>query len=269
MNILRFELRMLRSSTTYWIIGLVLLVAIYMSVYPAFSRDVDTLRQFYANLPAAMKGAMGLEHLSTDTEFSFLKFYGNIFPFFMLAGGIQAMTIGLGLLSREPRAKTTDFLLSKPITRTRVFLAKLTAGSLVLLFTSVIFIASSFLIAKLVGAGEFSEKTFLMESVVFLYVQFWFLAIGFLAAMLLKKVKSVASTSLAVTLGLFLAGMLGIAIGEEKVRYVTPFKSVDFLYLVDNVRYEWQYLAAGVTIIIFSLVFAYVVYVKRDVPTAA
>ncbi len=235
-----------------------------MSVYPAFASDVDTLKNLYSHLPAAARAAMGLSHIDTNTQFSFLNFYGNIFPFFMLAGSIQAMLLGVGILSREVRSKTTDFLLSKPIRRRTIFLSKYAAALTSLVVTGIAFVAMTFIGAKITGAGSFSMTTYLLITAVFSIVQLVFLSLGLLVSQLIKKIKSPASISLAVTLGLFITGTLGIALGEDKVRYLSPFKYVDFLYVIDHKAYEWQYLVAGISLFITCIVMSYLLYIRRD-----
>jgi hypothetical protein len=63
-----------------------------------------------------------------DEIFSFGGFYAFCFFYAAVMGAIMASSPGLDLFSREKRAKCTDFLMTKPITRGRLFFAKLLAA---------------------------------------------------------------------------------------------------------------------------------------------
>lgn len=268
MNVFRFELRRLRNSTIGWIVGLIVLASVYLSVYPAFLNDLEVISQVYAGVPAGVQNALGLNNFDFETEFSFLRFYATIFSFILLAGGIQGMTVGLGLLSREQRATTSEFLFTKPVSRPRLYRAKLAAGWLLLSLTNLVFTGSIYLVARAVGAGDFDLGRFLMIHAVLLYVQLWFLGIGFLSATLLQRVKSVPATSLTVVFGLFLVGMLGTAIGEDIVRYVSPFKAINLSQIAANATVEWSYLAVSLGLLLVSLMVSYLRYTRRDVPAS-
>ncbi|NCU41010.1 ABC transporter permease, partial [Candidatus Saccharibacteria bacterium] len=131
MNVFRYELKSSRFSTTLWIIAILSLVALYMSIYPAFAKDATAILDILKNLPPAAKQITGL---GTDLElFSFLGFLASIFPFITLIGAIQASVMGFTILSKETVAKTTDFLLTKPKTRTSIFWQKIASSAVMLL----------------------------------------------------------------------------------------------------------------------------------------
>src|SRR5690554_2840104 len=117
MNVFLHELRMYRKSTFVWALSLAGVSVFLMSMYPALSQEVESFTQLLAGFPEAVIKALGI---SISTIGSLLGFYAYVFSFIMLAGAIQAMSLGVSLISKESRDHTADFLLSKPITRTKI-----------------------------------------------------------------------------------------------------------------------------------------------------
>ena len=66
------------------------------------------------NFPPAIKAAMGI---AVDSFKSPLGYYTFAFTYSLLFGAIQAMNLGIGIVSKEEREKTADFILTKPVSR--------------------------------------------------------------------------------------------------------------------------------------------------------
>ena len=105
--------------------------------------------------------------------FTFLGFFANIFPFITLIGAIQAAIMGISILSKEPIAKTTDFLLSKPKSRTVIYWQKVTAYATLLLLTELAVTGAAFAFAVFFKAGDFDKGQFLMFWGAFALIQFF------------------------------------------------------------------------------------------------
>lgn len=268
MNIFGFEIRSLRNMLFWWLIGIILIVTIYLSVYPAFSKDVETITHIYSNLPEALKQTLNIEALSAD-KFNFLGFLANIMSFLLLAGSIQAAVMGVGLLSKERRSKTTDFLFSKPVTRTKLFSAKYAAGLVAIIGTWLVFAGSIYAMSQFVGAGEFSLKSFLLFMGVFGYIQLWFFNIGILLSQVTRKIRSNISLGLALSFSLFVLGLFGATVGDDKIRYLSPFRHIDFMHIINHATYEWRYVIFGVITVLVSLVISFIIYTRRDAPSVA
>lgn len=265
MNVYRYELRAARFRTIAWIIATVALISLYFSIYPAFSKDADALKNLLNNLPAAAHHIMGIGDMKL---FSFLGFVGNIFPFITLIGAIQATTLGLGILSKEKAMKLSDFLLTKPKTRRSIFWQKALAGATILFITEVIVIASAFGIAFAVNAGDFSKHDFLMFWGAFALIQFWFYTAGLLVSQVMKKVKATAPLGLGMSFGFFLVAIFALIIGDDSVRWLTPFRFIDYKKIVTDGAYDISHLLFGVGLVIVFTAICYFIYTRKDVPAA-
>jgi len=261
-NIYRQELKMLRGTFIVWLLSLLALATIYLSVYPAFAKDADVVTQALAHLPPAVKQAMGTGGFQI---FSFPGFIANVLPILLLAGGIQTMNMGITLANRDLLSQTTDFLISKPVGRSRIFLQKLLAHLTVILATSAILIGYIYAGSQVGKAEDFSMQTFLMIMAVFTGIQLWFLAVGMTVSALVGRIRAVVGVSMAVVFGLFVLGLFGSVIGDEAIRYISPFKYVDLLEVVKSQTYELSHIVVWAAIVILGFVLSWIIYKRRDV----
>lgn len=262
MNVFLRELRAYRKSTIIWIVSLSILLLIFMAIYPAFSTDIEATKSVLEQFPKPLLDALSL---SFETFFTIYGFYGYLLSFTILAGAIQAMNLGTGVVAKEVSGKTADFLLSKPVTRTRVLTAKLAAVLVVLVVTNVAFSAMSVVSALIVATETLDVGMLLMLASTLFLVQLFFLALGALLGVIIPKVKSVVAVSLPTVFAFYIVGTLGEVLGKTEVRYATPFKFFDFVYMIDHKAYEAKYLLLDLALVVVAVVTAYAIYLKKDV----
>ena len=186
MNIFWREIKTYRKSVLIWAISLSILVVVFLIMYPAFTSDVEMTRKILASFPVAVRDAIGL---SLENFFTIYGFFSYLLTFIVLAGAIQAMGLGVGVLSKEDSGKTADFLLTKPISRFKVLTSKIFAVICLIIFTNIIFDSVALITAKLVSTGNLDIKIFLMLSAILLLVQFMFLALGLFMSVIVPKIK--------------------------------------------------------------------------------
>lgn len=116
--------------------------------------------------------------INIDYVTSILGFYSMIFSFIVLCGAIQAMNMGISILSKESRERTADFLLVKPVSRSTIVTAKLLAAFTMLIVTNVLFCIASTIIANAIKTVDYNVKIFLMINLTLFFIQLIFLAIG-------------------------------------------------------------------------------------------
>ncbi len=266
MNVFLRELSAYRKSTVIWCASLSAILLIFMSLYPAFTNDVTAAKQVLEQFPEALRTAL---NISLSSFFTIYGFYGYLLSFAILAGSIQAMNIGTGIISKEVSGKTADFLLSKPMTRAQVVSAKLAAALTIIVITNVVFAGVSYLVALMVATEKFAAGTlFLLASTMFL-VQLVFLALGALFAVLIPKIKSVIAVSMPTVFTLYIIGTLGDVLGNDKVRYLSPFKFFDTTYIIKNVSLEGKFLGIEAAIVVVAVAASYIIYIKKDVRASA
>lgn len=262
MNMFLHELKAYRKSTIVWSISLVALVALFLSMFPSFSKDAEEFKQLLEGFPVELRKAIGL---SVDSIATLLGFFSYAFLYIKLAGAIQAMNLGTSILSKEIREKTADFLLTKPVTRTQIVTSKLMAALVSLVLTNIVFISATLMIASLVAGNDFSRKTLLLVSITLFFIQIMFLVIGILISIVFPRIKSVISVSLGTVFGFFMLGMISSTTDDTGLRFLTPFNYFDSAYIVKNMAYENSFLFVEIIFIIIAVGASYYMYVKKDV----
>lgn len=263
MNMYLHELKSLRKSTIIWTCSIIALAAIFLSVYPSMVNEAEDFKKLLSGYPETIRAILGI-HLDYIT--SILGFYAMIFSFIALCGAIQAMNLGVSILSKESRERTADFLLVKPVSRSAIVSAKLLAAFTVILATDAVFFAISSIIANAVKTVDYNEKLFFMINLTLFFIQLIFLAIGVVVSVFFNKLKNVLPISLGVVFGFYMIGAL-IATGEndDVARFFSPFKYFDITYIIKNASYEASYLITGAVIVVAAVAASYIIYIKKDI----
>ncbi|RSD25937.1 ABC transporter permease subunit [Mesobacillus subterraneus] len=262
MNMFLHELKAYRKSTLIWTVSLVAMVVLFLSMFPSFSKDAEEFKTLLEGFPAELRKAIGL---SVDSIATLLGFFSYSFLYLKLAGAIQAMNLGTSILSKESREKTADFLLTKPVTRTQIVTSKLMAALVSLIFTNLVFIAATFVMASLVAGDEFNKEALFLIALSLFMIQLMFLALGILVSVIFPRIKSVISVSLGTVFGFFMLGMISSTTDDKALRYLTPFNYFDSAHITENLSYENSFLLTVVLFIIAAILASYYFYTKKDV----
>ncbi|MCE5259336.1 MAG: ABC transporter permease [Chloroflexi bacterium] len=265
MNILMHELRMYRRSTLTWVMALAATTVFFLAMFPAFHRETAVVTQLLGAFPQLFREAFGV---SVDMMVSVVGYYTFLIGYIALVGAVQAMNLGTSLLSREISGKTADFLLTKPVTRSRVVLGKLLAGLVILAFTNLVFITVSCATAFIVSSESFDIKLYLLLSFIVLFMQLIFYAIGFVISTIARRIKSVLPLTLGTVFGFYIISLFSSAIKDDSLRYLTPFRFFDTAYIVNHAAYELPFVLLGLGIIVVAFGVGFVVYRRRDIPAA-
>ncbi len=263
MNMFLYELKSLRKSTITWTISILALTSLYLSLFPSIVNEGEEFRQLLGSYPEAIRHILGI---NLDYITSLLGFYSFIFTFIILCGAVQAMNIGVSILSKEGRERTADFLLVKPVSRFSIVSAKLLAAFTAIVITNTIYIVASTTLANMIKIEDFSNKLFLMINLTMLFVQIIFIAIGMLASMFFKKLKNILPLSLGLVFGFYFIGAFLVTDRSDTLeRMLSPFKYFDVFYILDNGSYESFYIIVSVVVVVVSIVASYLIYWKKDI----
>ena len=266
MNIYLHEFKMNLRSVVTWSISLILMIFIFTSIYSGFADQAEVLNRALEDFPPEFLMAFGMDGLDMSTV---LGFFGIIFLFVQLCVSIQAANYGFSLVSVEEREMTADFLLTKPVGRTRIMTSKLLAAISSLAITNLVVWVSSFLFINIYrGERPYDAKTLVLLLITITFLQLFFLMVGMLISLLPRKIRSVTPYSMGMVFGLYLLNAFGGMIGDDKLSYITPFKHFDANYIIRNGNLDLPLVLISVSVIIISVVGGYLLYTRRNIPTA-
>ncbi|MDF2613314.1 MAG: transporter permease [Clostridia bacterium] len=261
MNIFLYELKAYSKNTIVWTIALIMLVFLLLSLFPSFAKEAVSVQKLLKGYPEAVRKALGI---SISNISSFLGFYSFVFVYVVLCGAIQAMNLGIGILSKETRAKAADFLFTKPAARSKVMTAKLLASLSLIIITNTIYLMAATLIASMVSEKSFDAKIFGMISLTLFFIQLMFMALGVVIAVLISNIKSVIPISLGTVFGFFMISMFGSVVEDDAMRYMTPFKYFDTAYIIKHSAYESSFMMVALLFISVALLISYGIYSRKD-----
>lgn len=262
MNMYLHELNVYKKSTIIWTISLSAIALIFLAMFPGFTSNASDVKKLFEGYPVALRNALGL---SLDSFTTLLGFYSFTFLYITLCGAIQAMNLGTSIISKEVSEKTADFLLTKPVSRIQIMTAKLLSALTSLVITDVIYFTVASIMASVITSKAFSMKIFFLISATLFFIQLIFLAIGVIVSVMVPKIKSVLPVSLGTVFAFFFISMFGAAVGDNNLRYITPFKYFDSAYIIKNASYETSYIILEVVLIIIAIGASYIIYSKKDI----
>jgi ABC-2 type transport system permease protein len=234
-----------------------------MSIFTGFASDADVLNDVLAELPEEYLMAFGMDGLDMSTV---LGYYGISLLFSQICVSIQAANYGFSLVSVEERELTADFLLTKPVGRTKILTSKLLAALTSLAITNIVIWVSSFVFISVYRDGRLYEtKTLVLLLLTITFLQLFFLTVGMLISLLLRKIRNVTPFSMGLVFGLYILNAFGGMIGDDKLTYITPFKHFDANDIVKNAAYDLPLVSISVAVIVISVVGSYLLYARRNI----
>ena len=238
-----------------------LFIFLVTAKFSAFYNDPSMLKMVEA-LPKAMIDAMSMRGFNPTTLDGF---FGILFIYFALMGGIAAAMWASDSISREERDKTVEFSLVLPVSRSRV----ITAKALAALVNSIIFIlitwVGSFVAAQAYKPDQAFYNFLTLEMEAMFVIELIFLAVGLLLGCAMKQYKLSGSTAIGIILvAYFLSVISGMQANLEFLKYFTPFKYFDAAILFQKMRMDNGFLLLSGAIIVVCVAAAYWSYNKRD-----
>ncbi|MBW4828113.1 MAG: ABC transporter permease [Clostridiaceae bacterium] len=264
MNVFKQEFHMKIKSIIIWSISLAALMIFYMSFFPYMEQDSETLDSIMNSFPKEMMQALGVRAgLSLG---SLMGFFTLTFTIMQIAIAIQSANYGFSILSEEERELTADFLMTKPVSRKKIYLSKFFAALLGLLITFLAVGIGSLIALKLFNGGSNYEVSHVFKLLISVPLfQLTFLSIGMFISLLFKKIRSVLSLSMSLAIGLYVISSVGEIIDSDILRYMTPFHYFEAGVILKTGEYDIQLFLIAVSVIIVSLVSSYLLYNRRDI----
>ena len=266
-NIYRHEFLTRLKSVLIWSLSLTILILFYFAMFPIFADQAALMNEFLARYPQELRAAFGMDRMDLATV---LGFYSFIFMFVQLCLAIQAGNYGFGLVSIEESELTADFLLSKPVSRAQVLTSKLLAALTSLTITNLVVWASSFAAILLFRSGrEYEPGTLLLLLASIVIFQLFFLSVGLIVSLLVKRVRNVTPYALGLGFGAYVLSAFSGMLGDVKLELITPFKHLDAAYIILNGAYDTPLVLLNVAVTLVSVAVSYVLYIRRDIPAVS
>ena len=266
MNIYMHEFKAKLRSVLIWSASIAALLFVFLSIYTGFAKQSALLQQAMANFPRALLIAFGMENMDWSNV---LGYFALVFLFCQICLAIQAANYGFGLVSIEESELTADFLLAKPVSRTKIMTSKILAALTGLTITNIVVWVSSFVcLAAFASGQDYPVNSLVVLLLSIIVFQLVFLSVGMVISLLVRRVRSVTPFSMGLVFGLYLLNAFGGMIGQTSLEIVSPFKHFDPYYIIKHTAWDLPLVLISVTVIVISILASYFLYAKRNIPSA-
>lgn len=260
MTLVKHELRQGRASFFIWTASIGFLLAVCVFLFPEMKGQMDGVSEMFASM-GSFSQAFGMDRLSFGT---FIGFYavecGNILG---LGGAFYASLCGAGILSKEEKDRTAEFLLTHPVSRARLLTEKLLAVLVQITGMNLLLYAVALGSAAAVGeAVPLKEITLLHLAYYLLQLELSGICFGLSA--FLRKGGAGAGLGIAAMM-YFLNLIANIAESAKFLKYLTPFGYCEAAGIVADGRLDGPMAALGAAIGLAGIGIGYLKYTRKDV----
>lgn len=266
-NLFLKEIRRNAFSLMIWMIVITLLIVLTMSVYSTFMENQSKVAGMLSLIP---KGALQFKGISNFNDLlSVLGFYSvNNIIYMMVLGSIFAIVLSSNILLKEEYDKTGEYLLTRPLTRSEIFMSKLAVISLNVFLLNLVTSLAGFICMELVKKGPFSIRAFLILSLYTFLLNILFGAIGLFISTLIKRAKPITTFSIGLVLIFYFINTVSkITESVSKIGYLSPFRFANVDAINPAYKLDFWHLAyfVGIALLLTSL--SYRIYSRKDIYT--
>ena len=260
MTLVKHELRQGKISFLIWTVSIGFLLAICIFLFPEMKGQMDNVSDVFSSM-GSFTAAFGMDQLNFGTLIGFYAVEcGNILG---LGGAFYAALSAAGMLSKEEKEKTAEFLLTHPVSRKRVLTEKLIALLIQITAINLIFYALS--VGSIAAIGEeIPWKEISLLHLAYYLLQLELAGICFGISAFLRKGSAGAGLGIAAMM-YFLNLIANIADVASFLKYITPFGYCEGADIISNGSLDIRLVAIGAVIGIGGIIIAYLKYTKKDI----
>ena len=260
MTLVKHELRQGKTSFFIWTAAIGFLLATCIFLFPEMKGQMDGISDMFASM-GSFTEAFGMDRLNYGTLIGFYAVEcGNVLG---LGGAFYASLCAVGILSKEEKDKTAEFLLTHPVSRKKIITEKLIA--VLIQITAMNIITYALAVGSIAAVGEAIP----LKEISLLHLAYYLLQLE-LAGICFGISAFLSKGSVGVGLGIaammyFLNLIANIADVAEFLKYITPFGYCEGADIVSNGSLDSTLVAVGIVLGIGGIIAAYMKYTKKDI----
>lgn len=260
MTLMKHELRQGRTAFWVWTASIAFLLAICVFMFPEMEGEMEGVSDIFSSM-GSFTAAFGMDRLNFGTLIGFYAIEcGNVLG---LGGAFYASLCAVGVLSKEERDRTAEFLLTHPVRRRRVVTEKLAA--VLLQITALNLLVYGAALASVAAIGEaIPWKELNLLHLAHYLLQLELAGICFGLSAFLRKGSAGVGLGLA-ALSYFLNLVANIADSAAWLKYLTPFGYCEGADLVADGQLNGTMVAIGLGLGLLGIAAAYGWYTRKDI----
>jgi len=251
-----------RWSILWWSIGVAAFIAINLAFYPSFKDQAAELEKSFEQIPDSARALFSdTGDFLSPTGYLSSQVYYLMLP---MLTGILAISLGSSLIAREEQSGTIELLLSRPISRTKLLIAKGLVGVKITAIVSLVACLVTVGLAKLVELPVPLGRIALASLVCYL-LSLTFGMVAFVITMLGKaRVASIGLATLFALGGYIIASLQSAADWLKYPAKIFPFDYYQPGAILEG-TYNWWNITFVIGILVAGSVASWLIFRKRDI----
>lgn len=260
MTLMLFELKRNRLSLAVWTAAIALLLLVCLAIFPDMKGQVNELNTAFSSM-GSFTEAFGMDQLNFGELMGFYGLEcGNILG---IGGAFFAAYIGVNALAGEEKNRTAEYLLTHPVSRSRVVFEKLACVLCQILILNAVSMLTSLIAVRAIGES-LQMKEFLLLHAAYLLLQAEIAAVCFAVSAALRRSGIGAGLGLAAVL-YFLNLIANISEDAEWLKYITPFGYAEAADIITNAEIAPVPAAIGCLVTAAGIAAAFIIYDQKDI----
>ena len=260
MTLIKHELRQGRISFLIWTASIGFLLVVCVFLYPEMKGQMEDVGDVFSSM-GSFSDAFGMDRLNFGTLLGFYAIEcGNVLG---LGGAFFAALCGAGILSKEEKDRTAEFLLTHPVSRARIVTEKLVSVyAQIIAMNLVIYGISLGSIAAIGESVPWKELNLLHLAYFLLQAELAGICFGISAFVR----RGSAGIGLGIAAGMYFLNLVAnIAQAAEFLKYVTPFGYADGADIIEKGCLDGTLVAIGLAFGAIGIGAAYGKYCRKDI----
>lgn len=260
MTLVKHELRQGKIALMIWTASIGLLLVICIFLFPEMKDQMEDVSDVFASM-GSFTAAFGMDRLNFGTLIGFYGVEcGNVLG---LGGAFFASFCAVGILSKEEKDRTAEFLLTHPVSRVRIVTEKLAVVFVqIIMMNLVIYVLS---IGSIAAIGEeIPWKEINLMHLAYFLLQIELSGICFGISAFVRKGSVGTGLGIAAIM-YFLNLVANITESAEFLKYITPFGYSEGADIVENGCLDGTMVGIGLLFGLIGIVAAYLKYCKKDI----
>ncbi len=260
MTLIKHELRQGRISFLIWTASVGFLLAVCVFLFPEMKGQMEDVGDVFSSM-GSFSDAFGMDRLNFGTLLGFYAIEcGNVLG---LGGAFFAALCGAGILSKEEKDRTAEFLLTHPVSRARIVTEKLVSVyAQIIAMNLVIYGISLGSIAAIGESVPWKELNLLHLAYFLLQAELAGICFGISAFVR----RGSAGIGLGIAAGMYFLNLVAnIAQAAEFLKYVTPFGYAEGADIIEKGCLDGTLVAIGLALGAIGIGAAYGKYCGKDV----
>ena len=260
MTILKQEIKSQKLSITIWSLSIGLLIAACVLMYPEMKSEMGNVNEMFSAM-GNFTAAFGMDKLNFGTLLGFYAVEaGNILG---IGGAFFAAITAVSALMKEEKERTAEFLMTHPVSRTRVVLEKLLSTfAIILILNIAVFLCSACSI--LIIGEETDWGIMILFHSAALLMQFEIAGICFCISAFLTKSGIGIGIGIAAVM-YFLNIIANISNSAKGLKYFTPFGYTEGADIINDRTLNIGYIIPGMVILAAGVIAAFWNYNRKDI----